>query len=80
MVDTTYSAYRGGGSWQDDGEGKEYGGVEGKGYKGKKRKSLPYVKGVKFGKEAPKGCVFGCEWGKDRRDPDGKVGNLGKKV
>lgn len=27
---------------------------------------------------APKGCVFGCEWGKDRRDrPDG---NLHRKV
>lgn len=28
--------------------------------------------------EAPKGCVFSCEWGKDRRDiPDG---NLHRKV
>lgn len=27
---------------------------------------------------APKGCVFGCEWGKDRRDLPG--GNLHRKV
>lgn len=27
---------------------------------------------------APKGCTFGCEWGKDRRDIPG--GNLERKV
>lgn len=32
--------------------------------------------------QAPKGCVFSCEWGKDRRDPDqaGGSSNLGRKV
>lgn len=30
---------------------------------------------------APKGCVFSCEWGKDRRDPDANAGgNLGRKI
>ncbi|TKX18520.1 putative inositol monophosphatase family protein [Elsinoe australis] len=29
-------------------------------------------------RDAPKGCVFGCEWGKDRRDT--KEGNLWRKV
>lgn len=31
---------------------------------------------------APKGCVFSCEWGKDRRDPDAPEGggNLGRKI
>ncbi|VUC31821.1 unnamed protein product [Clonostachys rosea] len=45
--------------------------------------SLPLVKGVPIPDNAPKGCVFSCEWGKDRRDPDsekGKGGNLGRKV
>lgn len=45
--------------------------------------SLPLVKGVPIPAHAPKGCVFSCEWGKDRRDPDsatGKEGNLGRKV
>lgn len=44
---------------------------------------LPLVKGVPIPTNAPKGCVFSCEWGKDRRDPDaetGKEGNLGRKV
>jgi len=29
-------------------------------------------------KEAPKGCIFSCEWGKDRRDTTG--GNMWRKV
>lgn len=49
---------------------------------------LPLVPGVPIPAHAPKGCVFSCEWGKDRRDPDapatatttGQVGNLGRKV
>jgi len=28
--------------------------------------------------QAPKGCIFSCEWGKDRRDV--KDGNLERKV
>lgn len=45
--------------------------------------SLPLLKDVPIPAEAPKGCVFSCEWGKDRRDPDsekGKGGNLGNKI
>lgn len=44
---------------------------------------LPLVPGVPIPAHAPKGCVFSCEWGKDRRDPDsdkGQGGNLGRKV
>lgn len=31
-----------------------------------------------LGKEAPKGCIFSCEWGKDRRDVEG--GNMRRKI
>lgn len=46
---------------------------------------LPLVPGVPVPAAAPKGCVFACEWGKDRRDPDGGEGaggggNLGRKL
>lgn len=43
---------------------------------------LPLAAGVPLPAAAPKGCVFSCEWGKDRRDPDapGGGGNLGRKV
>lgn len=44
----------------------------------KRKRKLPYVKGKPLGKEAPKGCTFSCEWGKDRRDFEG--GNLRKKI
>ncbi|KUI59664.1 Protein QA-X [Cytospora mali] len=43
---------------------------------------LPLVPGVPIPAAAPKGCIFSCEWGKDRRDPDGGGGggNLGRKL
>lgn len=43
---------------------------------------LPLVRGVPIPAAAPRGCVFSCEWGKDRRDPDGGGGggNLGRKI
>lgn len=39
---------------------------------------LPLVPGIPLPKDAPKGCLFACEWGKDRRDVEG--GNLCRKV
>lgn len=42
----------------------------------KKRKLLPYVNNPKqiLPANAPKGCIFSCEWGKDRRDiPEGNM-------
>ncbi|KAK7738358.1 hypothetical protein SLS53_006169 [Cytospora paraplurivora] len=41
---------------------------------------LPLVPDVPVPAAAPKGCVFSCEWGKDRRDPDSGAGNLGAKL
>lgn len=42
---------------------------------------LPLIRGVPIPANAPKGCTFSCEWGKDRRDPDaGAGGNLGRKI
>lgn len=41
---------------------------------------LPLVPGVPIPASAPKGCVFSCEWGKDRRDPASGEGNLGRKL
>ncbi|KAF3764210.1 inositol monophosphatase [Cryphonectria parasitica EP155] len=41
---------------------------------------LPFLPNRPIPPNAPKGCVFGCEWGKDRRDPDTGVGNLGRKI
>ncbi|OWP00066.1 hypothetical protein B2J93_8637 [Marssonina coronariae] len=68
MLDTTYSALGGHGAWQDDA------------HPAKKRRALPYVNSPKqvLGKEAPKGCIFSCEWGKDRRDVEG--GNMRRKI
>ncbi|KAJ2896001.1 hypothetical protein MKZ38_005973 [Zalerion maritima] len=40
--------------------------------------SLPLVKGAPLPESAPKGCIFSCEWGKDRRDI--KDGNMHRKV
>lgn len=42
--------------------------------------SLPLIKGAPIPANAPKGCTFSCEWGKDRRDPDAGEGNLGRKI
>ncbi|KAH6715987.1 inositol monophosphatase [Leptodontidium sp. 2 PMI_412] len=68
MLDTTYSALTGHGAFQDDA------------HPTKPRRALPYVNSPKqvLGKEAPKGCIFSCEWGKDRRDVEG--GNMRRKV
>jgi myo-inositol-1(or 4)-monophosphatase len=68
LLDTTYSSLVGYGAWQDDASEK------------KERKRLPLVNSPKavLPKEAPKGCIFSCEWGKDRRDTQG--GNMWRKV
>jgi myo-inositol-1(or 4)-monophosphatase len=69
LLDTTYSSLVNYGAWQDDAHDG-----------GKVRKRLPLVNSPKavLGKEAPKGCIFSCEWGKDRRDLQG--GNMWRKV
>lgn len=41
---------------------------------------LPLIPGAPIPANAPKGCTFSCEWGKDRRDPDSGEGNLGRKI
>lgn len=42
---------------------------------------LPLIRDAPIPPAAPKGCVFSCEWGKDRRDPaKGEGGNLGRKI
>jgi myo-inositol-1(or 4)-monophosphatase len=68
ILDTTYSALSGYGAWRDDS------------HPAKKRKALPYVNSPKsrLPKDAPKGCIFSCEWGKDRRDVEG--GNMHRKI
>jgi len=68
VLDTTYSALSGRGAWQDDG------------HETKKRKALPLVNSPKapLRADAPKGCIFSCEWGKDRRDV--LDGNLHRKM
>jgi len=68
LLDTTYSALSGHGAWQDDS------------HPAKKRKALTYVKSPKEvrPKDAPQGCIFSCEWGKDRRDVEG--GNMHRKI
>jgi myo-inositol-1(or 4)-monophosphatase len=68
VLDTTYSALSGHGAWQDDKHAF------------KSRKRLPYVNNPKIPLpvNAPKGCIFSCEWGKDRRDSP--EGNMARKV
>ncbi|RDW64053.1 hypothetical protein BP5796_10555 [Coleophoma crateriformis] len=68
VLDTTYSALAGHGAYQDDAHAS------------KPRKKLPLINGPKavLGPQAPKGCIFGCEWGKDRRDVEG--GNMMRKI
>ena len=70
ILDTTYSALSGHGAWQDDAHPDPK----------KKRKALPYVNSPKapLPANAPKGCIFSCEWGKDRRDVEG--GNMHRKI
>lgn len=66
ILNTTYSACRGLGAWQIDARGK--------------KSQLPLVRDPipPIPPQAPKGCVFSCEWGKDRRDTPG--GNMHKKI
>lgn len=68
VLDTTYSALAGHGAYQDDAHAS------------KPRKKLPLINGPKaiLGPQAPKGCIFSCEWGKDRRDVEG--GNMMRKI
>jgi myo-inositol-1(or 4)-monophosphatase len=68
ILDTTYSALTGHGAFQDDN------------HPTKKRKLLPYVNSPKqvLPANAPKGCIFSCEWGKDRRDI--AEGNMHRKI
>jgi myo-inositol-1(or 4)-monophosphatase len=68
ILDVTYSALSGHGAFQDDA------------HAWKKRRTLPLVNNPKapLPEKAPKGCIFSCEWGKDRRDVEG--GNMWKKV
>ncbi|KUJ14172.1 inositol monophosphatase [Mollisia scopiformis] len=68
ILDVTYSALSGQGAWQDDA------------HAWKKRRALPLINNPKapIPEKAPKGCIFSCEWGKDRRDVEG--GNMWKKV
>ncbi|EPE24947.1 Carbohydrate phosphatase [Glarea lozoyensis ATCC 20868] len=69
MLDTTYSAYTGGGAWQDDSHPL------------KPRRPLPYITNPTspLPPNAPSGCIFACEWGKDRRG-DTPTSALSKKV
>ncbi|KAL7266200.1 hypothetical protein RUND412_011262 [Rhizina undulata] len=39
---------------------------------------LPLQPGVPLPEDAPRGCIFSCEWGKDRRDVEG--GNMYRKA
>lgn len=68
VLDTTYSALAGHGAFQDDA------------HPSKKRRPLPYINtpAPPLPKDAPKGCIFSCEWGKDRKDVEG--GNFKKKI
>ncbi|CAG8978304.1 hypothetical protein HYALB_00005890 [Hymenoscyphus albidus] len=68
ILDTTYSALTGSGAWQNDNHPM------------KPRQALPFINSPKapLPAKAPKGCIFSCEWGKDRRDTEG--GNMWKKV
>lgn len=66
VLNFTYSACKGLGAWQVDSRGK--------------KSQLPLVRDPvpPMPPNAPKGCVFSCEWGKDRRDIPG--GNMQKKI
>ncbi|TGO67100.1 hypothetical protein BOTNAR_0048g00320 [Botryotinia narcissicola] len=82
ILDVSYSALAGHGAWENDHVGASDGIPSGGSSFGsgslKRKRRLPYVKGKPLGPEAPKGCTFSCEWGKDRRDIEG--GNLRKKI
>ncbi|ESZ92484.1 protein qutG [Sclerotinia borealis F-4128] len=82
VLDVSYSALAGHGAWENDHVGaSDAVAASGASFDAgslKRKRRLPYVKGKPLGKEAPKGCTFSCEWGKDRRDVEG--GNLRKKI
>lgn len=67
VLNTTYHSLAGEGAWEESRD------VEG----AMRKRKLPWAKRA-LGREAPKGCTFGCEWGKDRRDAEG--GNLMRKI
>jgi myo-inositol-1(or 4)-monophosphatase len=72
LLDVTYSACTGQGAWMNDSTPSSP--------SSKARKPLPLVRNPipPLPANAPSGCIFSCEWGKDRRDlPEG---NLYRKV
>ncbi|KAI9642609.1 hypothetical protein NHQ30_009414 [Ciborinia camelliae] len=75
ILDVSYSALAGHGAWENDhvgaSNGVASGGASFVSGSLKRKRRLPYVKGKPLGKEAPKGCTFSCEWGKDRKDIEG---------
>ena len=74
ILDVTYSALTGHGAWLNDSSPSSPAPSH------KRRQQLPLVRNPipVLPEAAPKGCVFSCEWGKDRRDV--KDGNMWRKV
>ncbi len=62
MLNQCFSARKGRGAWLNE------------------QQRLPLIRDPipPMPEQAPKGCIFSCEWGKDRRDV--KDGNLERKV
>lgn len=71
LLHTTFSSLQGHGAWQD--HHSPHPDIF-------PARRLPYINSPKkpIPENAPKGCVLGVEWGKDRRDAKG--GNLERKV
>lgn len=68
LLDVTYSACAGYGAWMNDSTPSSP--------SSKQRKQLPLARNPvpPLPANAPSGCIFSCEWGKDRRDiPEGNV-------
>jgi myo-inositol-1(or 4)-monophosphatase len=68
LLDVTYSAYSGYGAWMNDSTPSSP--------SNKPRKQLPLARNPvpPLPANAPSGCIFSCEWGKDRRDiPEGNM-------
>lgn len=65
MLDLVFSACHGKGAWMNETTRLPLLGSRGVG-------AIP--------PQAPKGCIFACEWGKDRRDTADGTGNLQRKV
>ncbi|KFX86649.1 hypothetical protein V490_08981 [Pseudogymnoascus sp. VKM F-3557] len=74
ILDVTYSALTGHGAWLNDSSPSSPAPSH------KRKQQLPLVRNPipVLPEAAPKGCVFSCEWGKDRRDV--KDGNMWRKV